>query len=425
MLTIATFIGKATIAFLAVTGRSGSAMPGLVVEKLYPAFLRRTIGTLPHGVVVVSGTNGKTTTTKVIAQLLEAQGLRVVTNSTGSNFVRGIISSCLRLTTWRGKLPYDIAVLELDEAHAVQLTHFVAPTGLVALNVMRDQLDRFGEIDTTARLLETVANHTTDWLVLNANDPRIATITQPDREIAWFGHAASLAPIFAPDDQHHAKNKVRHYQADDPDVLLEQYRSGHITLKINKHVFKQSINLDGSHNAINIAAAVACVRCVLADIDDQSIVDSLSGITAAFGRGEAVQLDSGQVVRLQLVKNPSGFTHSLRIAQEQHFDAIGIIINDDYADGRDVSWLWDVDFSTLSLHPNIKCGGTRGYDMALRLKYDGVPIKETVLDIESLLKSLMSGPKTQDIVIFCTYTSMIALRRVLKRYSTTLEDVGV
>src|SRR6266496_6772672 len=151
----------------------GSALPGLWVEKLEPAFLRETLGQLEHGVVLISGTNGKTTTTKMVTELLTAAGLRVFTNKTGSNFTRGVVSALIESMDLEGNLPYDIAVLELDEAHAVQFVQQVEPRISLLLNVLRDQLDRFGEIDQTTRLLGKVAEHTTQAVVLNRDNPLI------------------------------------------------------------------------------------------------------------------------------------------------------------------------------------------------------------------------------------------------------------
>ena len=154
----------------------GSALPGLVVEKIDPNFIRRTLSTLPLGVAVVSGTNGKTTTTKMVVELLEGQGLKVFTNRTGSNFTRGVAAALLGEVNLRGRLDADIAVLELDEAHAVHFVKLIQPRYALLLNVLRDQLDRFGEIDKTTRLLEQIAKATTETVVLNREDPRVASI---------------------------------------------------------------------------------------------------------------------------------------------------------------------------------------------------------------------------------------------------------
>ena len=137
-------IGKTIFWVLRRTGHTGSALPGLVVEKLNKNFLAQSLSQLPQGVFVISGTNGKTTTTKVVTKLLESQGLRVLTNPTGSNFVRGIVSAVVDNAASDGTLDYDIAVFEQDEAHAVHLAKRIKPRGVVLLNVMRDQMDRFG-----------------------------------------------------------------------------------------------------------------------------------------------------------------------------------------------------------------------------------------------------------------------------------------
>ena len=162
-----------------VTKHGGSALPGKVVEKIDPGFLTRTLGQLPLGVVLVSGTNGKTTTTRMVASMLSDLGLKVFTNPTGSNFVRGVVSALLTEVTLGGKLDADIAVLELDEAYAVHFVKQVKPRYALLLNVMRDQLDRFGEIDTTAKLLSHVAAATTGTVVpLSQNSPQSAKRTE-------------------------------------------------------------------------------------------------------------------------------------------------------------------------------------------------------------------------------------------------------
>jgi UDP-N-acetylmuramoylalanine-D-glutamate ligase len=184
----------------------GSAFPGLVVEKIDPGFMRRTLTTLPHGVAVVSGTNGKTTTTKMVVELLESQGLKVFTNRTGSNFTRGVAAALLGEVDWRGRLDADVAVLELDEAHAVHFVNSVPPRYCLLLNVLRDQLDRFGEIDKTAQLLQHIAAKTTGTVVLNREDPRVARIaaTLTGQEVKYFGLDDSLLGNF-PERRRHAR----------------------------------------------------------------------------------------------------------------------------------------------------------------------------------------------------------------------------
>jgi len=198
--TISTMIGKLVKQVARLRG-SGSALPGLVVERMDRGYLRRTLEPLPGGVVLVSGTNGKTTTTKVVTELLQAVGYKVFTNRTGSNFSRGVISELLPLVTWRGKLDADIAVLELDEAWAVHFVRQVKPRMSLFLNVMRDQLDRFGEIDTAAEMLAKNAEAATEAVILNRDDPRVYRIRERAKaEAVYFGTTDELLALMPTDD---------------------------------------------------------------------------------------------------------------------------------------------------------------------------------------------------------------------------------
>jgi len=206
-----TILGKLTHKALQLTGRSGSALPGLLVEKAVPSYLAKSLRRLPEGVIVVTGTNGKTTTTSLMVALLEAKGLRVLTNETGSNFVRGVISATVAKSSWTGNLPYDIAVFEQDEAHAVHFVRQVKPRGVLLLNITRDQMDRFGEIDTTAQMLARVAQEATEFVVLNANDERVGAI-EPSEGVkrSWFAHSERMRDQFRSDDQLYAHGVVSH-----------------------------------------------------------------------------------------------------------------------------------------------------------------------------------------------------------------------
>src|SRR5581483_10005265 len=378
MFKLSILVGKSTILVSRLISHSGSALPGLVVEKTDSKFLKTALDQLPGGVILITGTNGKTTTTKIISDLLEAQGLRALTNRSGSNFVRGIISTIVKTINWNGHLIYDIAVFEQDEAYAVHFTKLYKPNGVVALNVGRDQLDRFGEIDKTAELIGKVVSSAKDFVVLNANDPRIASLKSKTKaRTAWFGHSEKLAEFFVPDDQHHFVDKPKYFKAAEADVILSDFNSNQLSLTIGGKKHSAKTKLQGSQNALNIAAAIATIITSRPEITVESILSALSSVKPAFGRGELIKLSSGAQLRLQLVKNPASFTHNLRDLEEQKYGVIGIAINDDYPDGRDVSWLWDIDFADLAKQPgSIFCSGTRAYDMAVRLKYDEVPFKK-------------------------------------------------
>lgn len=400
-------------------------MPGLVVEKIVPSYLAKALAQLPQGVIVVSGTNGKTTTTSLLVALLRAQGLRVLTNETGSNFVRGVISATVAKSTWNGVLPYDIAVFEQDEAHAVHFVRKVRPRGVVLLNVTRDQMDRFGEIDTTARLLAQVAEQATDFVVLNANDERLGALDLPERiKRSWFAHSERMRHQFKSDDQLYNAEGEHHILYGQPETWLETYARGKMTIRHKNHERVYRLGLPGAHNALNFVAALTALYEVVPSASDETIAEVARTAAPVFGRGEVVTLAGGGKLALQLIKNPSGFRQALSMVEDTRFDQVAIAINDDYADGRDVSWLWDVSYEALQGH-GVHCGGVRATDMALRLKYDEVARGVVEPDLPSLLKSIderLGEGKAG--ILFCTYTAMRAIRAELLGAASGLEEVS-
>ena len=459
-------------------GSGGTALPGLVVEKLDPGFLARTLGQLSMGVVVVSGTNGKTTTTKMVVQLLREQGLRVLTNRSGSNFVRGVLASLLTEVDAGGRLNHDVAVLELDEAHAVRFVRLIRPRHALLLNVMRDQLDRFGEIDYTASLLHKVALATTGSVVVNADDPRLGSEAFTGDlavRVASFGAGPALRSLFVSDDDlrtgaaqaeeaRREDPRAGADRAEDPEAeqtaqsgqaeRAEQTGSGGSTTSDTApaapetapetstppapRVSLQSLSgqdavvrvdgadhdiafaIPGIHNQLNACAALAVALETLGDRADLAgLLATLARVQAAFGRGEILTLD-GRDVQLSLVKNPAGFRMGLLTAAEAVRaggpESVMIAINDEYADGRDMSWLWDVEFAGLREEGVAVVTGVRAWDMALRLRYDEVPIGTVEPDLTRAVALLRQAASAADdgagrpMRIFTTYTAMLALR---------------
>lgn len=416
-------LGKA-VRYAARLRGGGSALPGLFVEKISPTFVPDTLAQLPYGVVVVSGTNGKTTTTKMVVALLESQGLNVFTNRTGSNFVRGVAAALLAEVDIKGKLAADIAVLELDEAHAVKFVEFVKPKYSLLLNVMRDQLDRFGEIDTTARLLAQIAEATTDTVVLNREDPRVARIADIVPEsvnVRYFGLEDKLLSQFPTDDELHAGSSSKK-AASRPtaDVLLKDFNEKGAAFTIAKKDFVTPLKLRGVYNIYNSAAALTLVRTILPEASINSLLGALSTVTPAFGRGETVTV-SGQPLELVLVKNPGGFRLGLESYSPEGY-ATMIAVNDNYADGRDMSWLWDVDFTSLAKN-GASLSGIRAYDMALRMQYDDVPVQFVDPELPRALQKFIEQHADTPKRIYCTYTAMLTIRKELAKI-TTVETIS-
>ena len=421
--TLTTMLGKTVKKAAQIRGGSGSALPGLVIEKIDSDFVSRTLQQLPMGVALISGTNGKTTTTKIVVELLESQGLKVFTNRTGSNFTRGVAAALLSEVDLHGRMDADIAVLELDEAYAVHFVKAIKPNYCLLLNVMRDQLDRFGEIDNTAKLLHNVAINTTKRVVLNRDDPRLSSpdfVNNIKSPLRSFGVNPKYSQTFPSDDSLRSseQNAAKLY-ADD--TSLEEFKDQHAVIGFNGSDHSVNLNLRGIYNLQNATGAVALVRAILGNsLNVDSMLKALSGIKPAFGRGEQLIID-GQPCELVLVKNPAGFRLALASFNPANY-ATMIAINDAYADGRDMSWLWDVDFDSLQEQGVTAVSGVRAYDMALRLEYDEVPIDFVDTDLAVALRQLITKHTRQPKRIYCSYTAMLALRRLLARY-TDVEEI--
>lgn len=412
-------MGK-VVRYIARLRGGGSALPGLFVEKIDRTFVHDALVGLPLGVVLISGTNGKTTTTKMVVELLESQGLTVFTNRTGSNFSRGVAAALLGEVDNRGRLHADIAVLELDEAHAVHFVDKIPPRFSLLLNVMRDQLDRFGEIDTTAGMLAHIAQATTDTVVINREDPRLLAISSTlNRTVKYFGLDHALRSVFPSDDDLHG-SYVSSSRLPDADVILTALND-QATFTIDGNTVKTPLKLQGIYNVYNAAAALALVRAIMnKELNQDMLIKHLSEVAPAFGRGEKLSVE-GQPCELVLVKNPSGFRLGLASFDPSEV-ATMIAINDNYADGRDMSWLWDVTFESLQVKGVAQVSGTRAYDMALRLQYDEVPVSHIDVDLASGLAAFLQKNKSLPKRIYCTYTAMLVLRKELGKL-THVEDV--
>ena len=405
-------IGKTVSKISRLKGGHGSALPGLIVEKISPNFLRDILEKLPLGVAVISGTNGKTTTTKMVVELLRDAGLKVFTNDSGSNFTRGVASSAIREMK-RGKLNFDIAILELDEAHATYFIKQISPKYSLLLNVLRDQLDRFGEIDKTAKLLESIAKSTTKNVILNRDDLLISRISEVlnKQKISYFGYSPNLAKNFPSDEQlHYAKKTSEENKS--AEVELIEFSGTNAIYKIDKKNYKAKLQMSGSHNVLNGAAALTLAKIILGEKAEISkMIAALEKIRPAFGRGEIIEINN-QALELILVKNPSGFRIALA-SQYNENCAVMIAINDQYADGRDVSWLWDVDFSRVKNVAMIS--GKRAYDMALRLNYENISVNAIETNLRAALEKFLSENPNKPKQIYTTYTAMLILRKLLKK----------
>lgn len=438
-------ITKSAAVLSRALGRGGGhALPGLIAEKLDPHLAQTLAGRLKHGVILVTGTNGKTTTTKLIASILEAQGERVLTNSTGSNLKRGVTSALIGAARLNGKLDATIGLFEVDEASLRLVAPEVQPSHIVVLNLFRDQLDRYGELDTTAAMIGRGIASTEARVYLNSDDPLVASLAKyasSPEQVSYFGieglpSSSATAHQTATDSDRCPVCRTRlvfsrvfyghigHYRCPQGDFVRPQPATAitsvsEATLKGSRFTVanqgKRSevvFPLPGTYNLYNALAANALAAGL--GIGQPLVADVLARSTAAFGRVEKVVIRE-RTLYLLLIKNPAGFTQVLEtflmVEKEPH---ILMAINDNDADGRDVSWLWDVPLEALAPHrPVVTCSGIRGADMTLRLHYAGIPattVDESKAALDQLLERTPEGGVAY---VLPSYTAMLEIRKLL------------
>lgn len=450
--TLAVTKAAATLSRLLGKG-GGHALPGLIAERLDPGLAGRLAARLPHGVIMVTGTNGKTTTTKLIAGILEANGERVLTNSTGSNLRRGVTSALISAADLRGRLDATIGLFEVDEASLRRVTGELKPDHIVVLNLFRDQLDRYGELDTTAALIGEGIAATTARLYLNADDPLVASLSRyaSSPELVQFFGVDELPPD-APDVPRTASDSDRcpvcrtrlvfsrtfyghigHYTCPTGDfarptpevevtgVASADATGSRFTVAVDGTQTEIVFPLAGTYNMYNALAATSLAHgCGIAP---SAVAETLATTVAAFGRVEELTLD-GRRLFLLLVKNPVGLTQVLEtFVSREPAPQVLFAVSDLDADGRDVSWLWDVPMEALiPADAAVLTTGIRGADMTLRLHYAGIEADE-VEDFTAAVDQLVSRiPVGGTGYILPTYTAMLAIRKLLAQ-RTSMQEV--
>jgi len=417
---------------------SGTSFVGLIVLKICPNFLSYCSKYVKKDIITITGTNGKTTTAGLFSSILEYDNQKVIHNEKGANMLTGI-ANALALDILPFKR-FDYFVLESDEAYLTKLYDFLPSNYLLVTNLFRDQLDRYGELDTTARKIQNAIDKNPSLkLVLNADDPMVANLGENVEKI-YFGFEnveifsntlASHAPaesVNCPNCSEALKYNERffaqqgHYYCDcgyqrpqcDYRADVKIYEDYSI-LKVfsDKGEFEFNVGLIGLYNAYNALSAIALALEL--GYDPAKIQNALNSYHSIFGRAEKLIIKGHQVL-VQLIKNPTGASEVLKTVDLS--SNIVIIINDNYADGRDVSWLWDADFEYLKDAKNpITVSGYRANDMAVRLKYAGVdPSKIIVIPkikhaIRHVITSLDINEK---ITILPTYTALLKMQNIIR-----------
>ena len=421
-------------------GRTGgTTAPGRMLLKLSPGSLRRMASQLDAGSVLVSATNGKTTTAAMIAAALEGAGRPVVHNRAGSNMAWGVATALLDAGRERG----EIGLFEVDEAWLPAVARDTAPRLLLLSNLFRDQLDRDGELELLA---DRWAELTADLdgrarFVLNADDPLVADLGRDRAGVTYFGvedDSQALPGMQHAADSKHCRNCGHAYEYEavymghmgryrcpncgrtrpEPQVAatsvaLDGMRGSRVKLRTPQGDLDLELKLPGLYNVFNAGAAAA--TALELGVPLATVGDALEGFGGAFGRVETIPV-SGRQVSILLIKNPAGANEVLRtLTLEDGQLDLWIALNDGIADGRDISWIWDADFEVLAGRVRrVTCSGTRAEEMALRLKYAGVEAEPEVdRDLGRSLDSAVAGAAGDHVYALPTYTALLELRDLL------------
>jgi len=427
-------------------GRGGTSLPGKLLLRLEPQAIAQLAARLPHGNAVISATNGKTTTAAMVAAIMERTGARLVHNRAGANMAGGVAASLLDASEPGGGIAGDLGLFEVDEFWLDRVTGQLRPRALLLANLFRDQLDRYGELETIAeRWAEVVRAGGSRTLVLNADDPLVADLGRERAdgagETVYFGVedvGVALPGLSHASDSKHCRRcgtpyvydtvflgHLGHYHCPAGDnrrpepqvaaisVVLKGARSAQITLRTPAGTIEVALPLPGLYNVYNALGATALSLALGAGLED--VRAGLEAVSPAFGRAETVQVGE-RPVSVLLVKNPAGANEVLRtLALEAGEHDLLAILNDRTADGRDVSWVWDADFELLADRlRRATCSGTRAAELALRLKYAGVPTERlhVVDDIADGLDAAVAGGEGP-LYVLPTYTALLELRREL------------
>lgn len=433
---------------LKLFGFGGTALPGLWVEKYAPWLI--SIYAKQYGkIILITGTNGKTTTQLALVKVLEAAGLRVVANTSGSNMLRGVATTLMT----GGVVQKDQSALlcEVEEATMPRLTKLFHVDIVVITNMYRDQLDAYGELDKTAGYIKSACQNSPNAvLVFNGDDPVIASFAEglSHKKIIYsLGEFAkefqyenvnednhSTTSSTQPDTESHrndSQNTTRTGQAGAADLLIKSITLNNDLSTENEFSYqgvdlKVAFKPPGKYNVYTLLASYATAQVL--GLSNEHIMKGIASVHAPFGRGEAITFkhnNKSVTFQIFLVKNPAGYSQVWEMLKSvpTPFNLI-LGLNDQIADGRDVSWIWDIEFGSMHRPDTLQLvsfTGRRGYDMALRMKYAGIAGtgQNIIIDIQQCLDNMVQ--KTTDgrqCFVLMTYTAMNEFRSALSKYVT-------
>ena len=447
-------LARAVASLSRLGGGGATSAPGKVLMRLAPDAIGTLGARLERGSVLISATNGKTTTATMAAAILERDGIALVHNQAGANMAGGIATTLLGAARPGGELAGELGLFEVDELWLASIASELSPRVIVLANLFRDQLDRYGELEAITERWEQAVLASDAQLVLDADDPAIADLGRDRPGTLYFGvqdDSLALPGMAHAADAKHCRRcgapyvfdaiylgHLGHYRCPScgqsrpnptvtaSDVRLEGVRRAHFTLRTPAGEAEIELALPGLYNVYNALAAAALATAL--EVPLESIAAGLAATTAAFGRAESVTLavsgegaraSAARELRILLVKNPAGANEVLRtLALEPgEHDLLGVL-NDHIADGHDVSWIWDADFELLAGRVRlVTCSGTRAADLAARLKYAGIDPSRIRLreDLSAALHEASAGRPDENAPLYAlpTYTAMLELRELL------------
>ena len=438
-------ITKVIISIFRLLGRGATTFPGRVALYLSPKILPKL--TSKYKIIMVTGTNGKTTTTKIIGKMLSLQNIDYISNISGANLVPGITTTFIEGHTLFGKPKKNVALIEIDEAAFLKISKMIPSIDyLVVTNFFRDQLDRYGELYTTLKgVHDGLSNMECKNLILNADDSLSSSLFRDFKNnIIYYGFSPdAYTPreeilntdanfcIFCKNEYKYTNHVYGHLGGfycekcgykKAPTVITcssvddLSVNSSKITFKILEDTYSANINLPGLYNIYNALSAISLGY--LLQLDVKNMLSALEYVESSFGRMETITINDKKI-KLILVKNPTGFNQVIDyLLTENDNLQVGFLLNDNSADGTDISWIWDVDFEKLTQkNPNTYVFGKRAYEMATRLKYAGINRSNILVTntYEHLIDIGLENTKSgESFYILPTYTALLEIRAILK-----------
>ena len=359
----------------------GSAVPGLVVNRVAPGFLGDVLSSFPEGLVVVSGSSGKSTTTKMLVAILAAHGKRVFTNPSTANISQGLTSALLERTSLTGRIDADLAVLEMDEGHGALLSDRFRATLVLLTNVMTDQIDRFHDAEKVQAMLGRIAARSSGSVVLNGDDALLDRLS-PTAQIVRFGVTDAVLAQ-APRGLGYAETTAARI---DDGVLVTAVAGRDATIVVDGAPLAVRLPARGIHYAVDAAGALAAARRLLGDAFDADVATAaLAAMAPVFGRGEVITVH-GQQVEFVLVQNPASF--QLNVDElDEHLDQVMVAMGSDV---RDPSYFWPVDASRIG--SAVIVSGSKADEIALQLLYQGVEVGRIEPDLGTALDAFLALP---------------------------------